>query len=124
MYVDGFVLAVPTKNLAAYKRLAQKTGKIWLENGALQFFECIGEDMEGMDGKGMMSFPKLIQLKSNETAVFSWIMFKSRTHRDRVNAKVMKAMQSMEMSENNMPFDMKRLAYGGFKVWVALSNRV
>ncbi len=115
-YVDGFVLPVPKKNLQAYRRLAQKAGKIWREHGALEVRECIGEDLNVKMGA---PFPRRIKLKPGETVVFSWIGFKSRAHRDRVNAKVMKDSRLAEMCDpKNMPFDVKRMTYGGFKILV------
>jgi uncharacterized protein YbaA (DUF1428 family) len=86
-YVDGYVLPVPKKNLAAYRRMAQKAGKVWREHGALEFRECVGDDLKT---KKVKSFPQLVKLTRGETVVFSWIVFKSRAHRDAVNAKVMK----------------------------------
>jgi len=114
-YVDGYVLPVPRKNLQAYGRIARKAGKIWREHGALEFRECAGDDL---DVKGMLSFPRRIKLKRGETVVFSWIVFKSRAHRDRVNAKVMKDPRLSGMDPKSMPFDCKRMVYGGFKVLV------
>jgi uncharacterized protein YbaA (DUF1428 family) len=115
-YVDGYVLPVPKKHLAAYKRLAGKAGKIWREHGALEFRECIADDVKV--GK-LTSFPRSVKLKPNETVVFSWITYKSRAHRDRVNAKVMKDKRLAEMMDGKaMPFDAKRMIYGGFKVLV------
>jgi len=114
-YVDGFVITVPKKNLPAYRRLAQAAGKIWREHGALEVRECAGEDLDTTCG---LPFPQLLKLKRGETAVFSWIVFKSRAHRDRVNAKVMQDPRIASMSPKKMPFDMKRLAYGGFDVLV------
>lgn len=114
-YVDGYVLPVPRKNLQAYGRLARKAGKIWREHGALEFRECAGDDL---DVKGMVPFPRRIKLKRGETVVFSWIVFKSRAHRDRVNAKVMKDSRLSGMDPESMPFDCKRMVYGGFKVLV------
>ena len=115
-YVDGFVLPVPKKNLQAYRRLAQKAGKIWREHGALEFRECVGEDL---DVKMGAPFPRRIKLKPGETVMFSWIGFKSRAHRDRVNAKVMKDPRLANMCDpKNMPFDVKRMSYGGFKILV------
>jgi uncharacterized protein YbaA (DUF1428 family) len=114
-YVDGFVLAVPKKNLGAYRQMARKAGRIWREHGALEFRECVGDDF---NVKGMATFP-LLRLKRGETAVLSWIVFKSRTHRDRVNAKVMKEPRlEKTMEVPSMPFDVKRMVYGGFKVLV------
>jgi len=114
-YVDGYLLPVPKRNLQAYRRLALKAGKIWREHGALEFRECVGDDL---NVKGMLSFPRQIKSKPGETVVFSWIVFKSRAHRDRVNAKVMKDPSIANMDPESMPFDSKRMAYGGFKVIV------
>jgi len=117
-YVDGFVLPVPKKNLQAYRRIAQKAGKIYREHGALEYRECAGDDVKM--GK-LTSFPQSVKLKRDETVVFSWIVFKSRAHRDRVNAKVMKDPRLEKMMDpKSMPFDAKRMVYGGFKVVVDL----
>lgn len=114
-YVDGFVLPVP-KNLKAYSRMAQKAGKVWREHGALDYKECVGDDL---DVKFGMPFPRQIKLKPGETVVFAYIVFKSRAHRDRVNAKVMKDPRLADsMDERSMPFDAKRMVYGGFRVLV------
>src|SRR5688500_5310543 len=115
-YVDGFVLPVPKKNLADYRRMARKAGKIWREHGALDYRECVGDDLAPKFG---MPFPKLSKLKAGETVVFSWIVFKSRADRDRVNAKVMKDPR-LTSGTKTMPFDMKRMAYGGFKTLVSV----
>ena len=115
-YVDGFVLAVPKKKVAAYRRIARKAGRIWREHGALDYKECVGDDVK--PGK-VTSFPQSVALKSGETVVFSWITFKSRAHRDRVNAKVMKDPRLAGMMDPSaMPFDAKRMIYGGFKISV------
>ncbi|TAJ84124.1 DUF1428 domain-containing protein [Reyranella sp.] len=114
-YVDGFVLVVPKKNLAAYKSMAKKAGKVWREHGALDYRECVGDDLKVKFG---LPFPKLIKTKPNETIVFSYIVYKSRAHRDKVNAKVM-ADPRLQKMPKEMPFDMKRMAYGGFKTIVA-----
>jgi uncharacterized protein YbaA (DUF1428 family) len=115
-YVDGYVLPVPKKNLAAYRRMAQKAGKVWREHGALEFRECVGEDLKT---KKIKSFPSLVKPKPGETVVFSWIVFKSRAHRDAVNGKVMKDPRLAKMMDMKaMPFDWKRMAYGGFEVMV------
>jgi uncharacterized protein YbaA (DUF1428 family) len=115
-YVDGYVLPVPTKNLAAYRKMAAIGGKVWREYGALEYRECVGDDL---DAKFGTPFPKLMKLKRGETAVFSWIVFKSKAHRDRVNAAVMKDPRlKPSMDPKKMPFDMKRMVYGGFKVLV------
>src|SRR5436190_9592972 len=115
-YVDGYVLPVPKKNLAAYRRLAQKAGKVWREYGALEFRECVGGDLKV---KMAASFPRTIKLKAGEVVVFSWIVFKSRAHRDSVNTKVMKDPRLAKMMDlTSLPFDSKRMVYGGFKVMV------
>jgi uncharacterized protein YbaA (DUF1428 family) len=115
-YVDGFVLAVPKKNLQAYRRMAQKGAKIWREHGALEYRECVGDDLAVKFG---VPFPKQMKVKPGETVVFSWIVYKSRAHRDHVNAKVMSDPRLAQMCDpKNMPFDCKRMVYGGFKVIV------
>jgi uncharacterized protein YbaA (DUF1428 family) len=114
-YVDGFVLPVPKRKIDAYRRLAQKAGKIWKEHGALEFRECVADDMRA---KFAMPFPQKIKLKPGETVFFSWITFKSRAHRDRVNAKVMSDPRLSKMDMDSMPFDHKRMLYGGFKILV------
>lgn len=115
-YVDGFVLPVPRKKLQAYRRMAQKAGKIWREHGALDYKECVADDVK--PGK-LTSFPQSVKLKRAEVVLFSWIVFKSRSHRDSVNAKVMKDPRIAKMMEGKeMPFDVKRMSYGGFKVLV------
>jgi uncharacterized protein YbaA (DUF1428 family) len=113
-YVDGFVLPVPKKNLQAYRRIARQAGKVWRDHGALEYRECAGDDL---DVKGLVPFGRTVNLKPGETVVFAWIVFKSRAHRDRVNAKVMKDPR-MHIAPKPMPFDMKRMVYGGFKVIV------
>lgn len=115
-YVDGFVLPVPRKNLAAYRRMARKAGRIWQEYGALEFRECVGDDLDVKMGK---SFPRQLELKRGETVVFSWIVYRSRAHRDQVNAKVMKDPRIA--ADKKMPFDVKRMLYGGFKTLVDLA---
>ena len=107
-YVDGYVLPIPKRNVETYRRLAQKASKIWKEHGALEYRECVGDDLNVKMG---VPFPRGIKIKAGETVVFSWVVFKSRAHRDRANAKLMKDMKSM-------PFDHKRMLYGGFKVLV------
>jgi uncharacterized protein YbaA (DUF1428 family) len=116
-YVDGFVLPVPTKNLAAYRRMAQKASKIWKEHGALEYRECAGDDL---DVKFGTPFLRGIKTKPGETIVFAYIVYKSRAHRDRVNAKVMADPRIAGMCDpTEMPFDCKRMLYGGFKTIVA-----
>ncbi len=115
-YVDGFVVPVPKKNLPAYRRLAKKAGKIWKEFGALDYKEWIGDDVPV--GK-LTSFPRSVKVKRGETVVFSWIVYKSRADRDRINAKVMKDPRLADMMDpKKLPFDGKRLIYGGFKLLV------
>ena len=115
-YVDGFVIPLPKKNLEAYRRMAQKAAKVWRDHGALEYRECIGEDLNVKFG---LPFPRGIKTKPGETVVFSWIVYKSRAHRDRVNAKVMKDPRITEdMDAKTMPFDCKRMMYGGFTVLV------
>jgi uncharacterized protein YbaA (DUF1428 family) len=117
-YVDGFLLPVPKKNLEAYTRMSRRAGKVWREHGALDYKECAGDDLYV---KGMVPFPRRIKLKPGETVVFSWIVFKSRAHRDRVNAMVMKDPRLAGMMDSKaMPFDIKRMVYGGFRVVVDL----
>jgi uncharacterized protein YbaA (DUF1428 family) len=113
-YVDGFVIPVPKKNVNAYRRMAQQGAKIWREHGALEFGECVGDDLNVKMG---LPFPRGIKTKSGETVVFSWIVYKSRAHRDRVNAKVMRNPGFAKMPKE-MPFDVKRMLYGGFKTIV------
>lgn len=117
-YVDGFVLAVPKSKINAYLRLARMCSKIWLEHGALEFRECVGDDLQIKMG---VPFPKMIKTKPKETVIFSWITYKSRAHRDSVNCKVMKDSRMENMDPKSMPFDSKRMVYGGFKVLVNAS---
>jgi uncharacterized protein YbaA (DUF1428 family) len=114
-YVDGFVLPVPKKNLAAYRRLSAKAGKVWIEHGALQYVECAGDDL---DHKGVMSFPKPLKVKAGETVVFAWIAYRSKAQRDRVNKKVMQDPRIATLTRKDSPFDVKRMCYGGFKAIV------
>ena len=115
-YVDGFVVPVPKKKLEAYRRMAQKAGKVWCDHGALEFRECVADDVKV--GK-RTSFPRSVKLKRGETVFFSYIVYKSRADRDRVNAKVMKDKRITGMGDMKaMPFDAKRMIYGGFKVLV------
>lgn len=117
-YVDGFVLPVPTRNLAAYRRMARLAGKVWREHGALEYIECVADDVK--PGK-QTSFPQSVKLKRGETVVFAWIRYKSRKDRDRVNAKVMKDPRLANMMDARaMPFDAKRMFWGGFKTFVEL----
>jgi uncharacterized protein YbaA (DUF1428 family) len=113
-YVDGYILPVPRKNLRAYMRMARMGEKMWRKHGALDYKECVGDDLKTKWGT---PFPRMMKVKPGETVVFSYIVFKSRAHRDRVNAKVMKEMEKMGQPMD-MPFDVKRMVYGGFKVLV------
>jgi uncharacterized protein YbaA (DUF1428 family) len=116
-YVDGFVVPVPTKKLDAYRRLAQKAAKVWREHGALEVRECVADDVKV--GK-WTSFPRSVKLKRGETVVFSYIVYKSRAQRDRVMAKVMKDKRLADMMKpGGVPFDGKRMIFGGFKVMLA-----
>jgi len=115
-YVDGFVLPLPKKNLAEYRRIASKAGKIWMEYGALEYVECVADDVK--TGK-LTSFPQGVKLKRGEVVVFSYIVYKSRAERDRINKKVMKDPRLADMMDPKaMPFDAKRMVFGGFKVIV------
>lgn len=114
-YVDGYVLPVPKKNLPVYRRMALKMAKIFREYGALEVRECAGDDLAVKFG---VPFPRRIKLKPGETVVFSWITYKSRADRDRVNAKVMADKRCANMAPKTMPFDFKRMVYGGFSVMV------
>jgi uncharacterized protein YbaA (DUF1428 family) len=115
-YVDGFLVPVPKKNLDAYRRISQKAGKIWREHGALEYRECVAEDVKV--GK-LTSFPRSVKRKADETVVFAWIVYKSRADRDRINAKVMKDPRLAKMMQPDaMPFDTKRMIFGGFEVFV------
>ena len=115
-YVDGFVIPIAKKKIAAYRRLARLGGKIWREHGALEYRECVGDDLAI---KMVVPFPKQMRLKRGETVLFSWIVYKSRAHRDRVNAKVMKDSRLVSMMDPKaMPFDCARMVYGGFKTLI------
>ena len=117
-YVDGFVVPVPKRKLQAYLKLARKAGKIWREHGALEYRECVADDVK--PGKHT-SFPQSVKLKPGETVVFSWVIYKSRKQRDRINAKVMKDPRLADMMDpKKLPFDGKRMFWGGFKTIVEL----
>lgn len=120
-YADGFVLPVPKRNLASYFKMAKAAARVWLDHGALEYRECAGDDLKTTMGT---PFPRQLRLKRGETVVLSWIVFKSRAHRDKVNAKVMKDPRLAEMIEGkNMPFDVKRMLYGGFSMVVDAASR-
>ena len=115
-YADGFLVVVPKKKLDAYRRISQKAGKVWKDYGAIEYIEAVGDDLKVKWGR---PFAKLAKPRPGETVIFSWILYKSRAHRDRVNAKVMKDPRlGKEMDPKTMPFDMKRMTYGGFRVLV------
>lgn len=114
-YVDGFLLVVPEKNIEDYRKISKKAGKVWREYGALEYRECVGEDLDMKFGR---PFPKLLKLKPGETAVFAWIVYKSKAQRDKVNAQVMKDPRLGNMDPKKMPFDMKKMSMGGFEVIV------
>ncbi len=114
-YVDGFVIPVKKKNVAAYQRMSKIAGKIWKKYGALEYRECVGDDLESQFG---IPFTKLAKTKSKETVVFSWIVYKSKAHRNAVNKKVMADPRIAKMMKDKPPFDDKRMSYGGFKTIV------
>lgn len=114
-YVDGFLLVVPKKRLNEYRGIALKAEKIWREHGALDYVECVGDDLKTQMG---VAFPKTARAKAGELVVFSWIRYKSKAHRDAVNKKVMKDPRLVKMMDQAMAFDHKRMSYGGFKVLV------
>ncbi|CAG1010702.1 putative protein YbaA [Phycisphaerales bacterium] len=115
-YTDGFVIPIPRKNLPAYWKMARTACKVWMDHGALAYFECIGDDLKAKCG---IPFPKLAKTRPGETVLFSWIVYKSKAHRNAVNKKVMKDPRlAAMMNMKNMPFDMNRMTMGGFKVGV------
>lgn len=116
MYVDGFILPVPKKNLAQYKKMAKLGAKVWLDHGALEYHECIEDDVQ--PGK-LTSFPQSVKLKKGEVVFFSWAVYKSRSHRDKVMKKVM-ADKRLAGTMENMPFDGKRMFWGGFKSFISV----
>ena len=125
-YVDGYVLIVPKKNLKVYKKMASDAGKVWMKYGALQYAECVGEDLYSAKKWGCLPFPKMAKAKPSEIVLFSFITYKSRAHRDKVNAKVMKEMEkySEKIKEGcKNVFDMKRMAVGGFETIVNLGGK-
>ena len=116
-YVDGFVIPVPKKKLAEYRQMARKSAKVWREHGALAYTECVADDVPL--GK-VTSFPRSVKLKANETVVFAFVVYESRRHRDRVNAKAMADPRLAGMNAKTMPFDAKRMFWGGFKTLVEM----
>lgn len=117
-YVDGFVIPIPKKNLGAYRKLAALAGKVWMEHGAVQYVECVGDDLSTKQLGA--PFPRMTKMKKGETVLYSFIVYKTRAHRDRVNAKVMADKRIAAMFGMKMPFDMKRMAMGGFRALVDL----
>lgn len=115
-YVDGFILAVPKKNMAQYRKMARRAGKVWREHGAVSYVECVADDVPM--GK-VTSFPRSVKQKPHETVIFSWVTYKSRTERNRIVKKVM-ADPRLQMDNKNLPFDGKRLIYGGFKAFLEI----
>ena len=115
-YVDGFVIPVPRKNIDSYRRMSRAAGKVWRDHGALEYRECLGDDLDAPMG---LPFPKGIRVRAGETVVFSWIVYKSRAHRNAVNKRVMKDPRLAKMP-TEMPFDIKRMMFGGFKTIVDL----
>jgi uncharacterized protein YbaA (DUF1428 family) len=116
-YVDGFVLPVPKDNVEAYRRIAEDAGKVWREHGALEYIECVADDVKPGE---VTSFPQAVKLEPDETVVFAWIVYESREHRDRVNEQVMKDPRIANVGPKSMPFDAKRMVYGGFRTLVEL----
>lgn len=118
-YVDGFVIPVPQDKLDAYRKIARKAGAVWREHGALEYRECVADDVK--PGK-LTSFPQAVKLKPGEVVAFSWIVYKSRRDRDRINKKVMADPRLADMMNDpkSMPFDMKRMFFGGFKTFVEI----
>jgi uncharacterized protein YbaA (DUF1428 family) len=115
MYVDGYVIPVPKKNVAAYAKIAKAAGKIWREHGALEYYECAGDDLKSFGGT--VGFPKMAGTKPSETVVFSWIVYRSKAHRDKVNQLVMSDPRIAKMMDaKSPPFDYRRMAMGGFKL--------
>ena len=117
-YVDGFIIPLPKKNLKAYRRMAALGAKVWRKHGALKYFECVGDDLNSKSAP--VKFPRMAKAKQGETVVLAFIVYKSRVHRDRVTAKVLNdpLMNDPQYTAKSMPFDIKRLAYGGFKTIV------
>ena len=117
-YVDGFVIPIPKKNVQAYLRMSKKAGKIWKKKyGALEYRECVGDDLKMKFG---MPFTKLLKLKPSETVIFSWIVYKSKAHRDKVNKQIITDADLEKTAPKEMPFDMKKMCFGGFKIGVDL----
>lgn len=122
-YVDGFVIPIPRKKVEEYREMARKAGEVWMEYGALEFRECLGDDLnvKDPDGNSVTPFPDMVDLADDETVMFSWIVYESRAARDRINEKVLADPRIEETMEGDPPFDMKRMAYGGFQPIVEFS---
>lgn len=122
-YVDGYVLPVPAKNIVAYTKMAKEAGKVWIDHGALAYWECVGDDMK-VPPEMCADYKTVLGHKTTETVVFAFVVYKNKAHRDKVNKAVMKQMTEDHAGKPmpKMPFDMKRMAYGGFKPVVALGN--
>ncbi len=116
-YVDGFLVPVPKANLEAYRRMAEEAGRVWREHGALEYIECVADDVKPGE---VTSFPQSVKLEPDETVVFAWIVYESREHRDRVNEQVMKDPRIANFDPKSMPFDGKRMIWGGFKLLIEL----
>lgn len=114
-YVDGFLIPIPKKNIGAYRRMAEEAGRVWKKHGAVEYVECTGDDLRIKMG---ISFSRRAKVKPGETVLFSWITYKSKAHRDRVNARVMKDPAIKAMMGSKMPFNPRRMTYGGFRVLV------
>jgi uncharacterized protein YbaA (DUF1428 family) len=119
-YVDGFVIVIPTKNLKAYKKMAVEGGDTWMKHGALEYMECVADDMKSIEAMGGLPFPKMVSAKKGETVIFSFIIYKNKKHRDAVNKKVHKEFEKAYENQKDfkMPFDPKRVAFGGFEAIV------
>lgn len=122
VYVDGFVIPIAKKSIPAYRSMARHAGRIWKKHGAIQFIECVGDDLNpNVGGMKITKFTELTKTKPNETVIFSFIVYKSKAHRNKVNAKVMKDPSMANMGDaDSMPFDVKKMAYGGFKTIVEI----
>jgi uncharacterized protein YbaA (DUF1428 family) len=118
-YIDGFVIPVPKKNVATYRRIASRAGRIWMEHGALQYIEAVGDDLKTSYG---LPFPRLTRLKPGEIVLFSFVVYRSRAQRDRVNKKIMSDPRILRMMEKGMPFDERRMSHGGFRSIVAFGR--
>jgi uncharacterized protein YbaA (DUF1428 family) len=117
-YVDGYILPVPTRKLDEYKKIARKAGKVWMDHGALEYRECVADDLQTAIGT---PFRDMVQTKRGETIIFAWVFYRSKAHRDRVNAKVMSDPRLKDMGPDMVPFDVSRMAYAGFTTVVNLT---